>query len=128
MGLARTPTTYSDRASESEAYREWVRDQWRDRLRELKSIYDDGWGIINAEWPQVDEWERIAICETGGDWQWNSGTYQGGVGFFYGTWDQYRLPGYPSEAYWASKYQQMRVAEEVYDAHGIYAWGCGGAA
>ena len=128
MGVERTPTTYADRDSESTEFRLWVRDLWKERLERVREQYDGGWGIINAAWPQEDEWDRVAQCETGGDWQWNSGTFQGALGFHYGAWDDWRLPGYPTEAYWASRYQQMRVAERIYNAYGMSAWGCGGAA
>jgi hypothetical protein len=83
---------------------------------------------IDAQWPQRDEWIRIGICETGLDWQWNSGTYQGALGFYYGTWDAYRPPNYPSEAYNAIPLQQMVVADRVEADVGITAWGCSGAA
>jgi len=73
------------------------------------------------------KWYRIARCETGVRWDWNSGTYQGAFGFYWGTWDAYRLPGMPSEAYLATPRQQWVVAERVRAVHGYGAWGCANA-
>lgn len=76
------------------------------------------------------KWQNLAHCEAGTrhpaepDWQHNSGTYQGAMGFYYGTWDQYRYPGYPSEAYLATPWQQYKVALRVFAIHGYGAWGC----
>lgn len=53
--------------------------------------------------------------------------FQGAFGFYYGTWDQYKPAGAPSEAYLATPRQQYQAAENVRSAHGYGAWGCGGA-
>jgi Transglycosylase-like domain len=128
MGEPRTPTSYSDRKSESEDYREWVRDYWRELRDEVKKRYDDGWGIVNAAWPRAADWDSVAQCETGQRWDWNSGTFQGALGIHYAAWDEFRYGDIPSEGYLASRLEQMLVAERIYNTHGIYAWGCGGAA
>lgn len=69
-------------------------------------------------------WQRIAHCETGTTWTWNSGTYWGAFGMYRGTWLQYRLPGYPAEAFKATPWQQYRVARVVAAHHTLNAWGC----
>jgi len=85
-----------------------------------------------------DKWQRIGACETGygrrpGDWRWNSGTYQGAFGFYYGSWDAFvpradRKAGpYPSEAYNATPRQQYEVALAIWRAYGFSGWGCRGA-
>lgn len=79
-----------------------------------------------------DKWQRIGACETGygkrpGQWTWNSGRFQGAFGFYYGTWDQYKPRGAPSEAYLATPRQQYEAALNVAGVHGYGAWGCGGA-
>ena len=79
-----------------------------------------------------DKWARIGACETGygkkpGRWTWNSGAYQGAFGFATSTWDQYKPSGAPSEAYLATPRQQYQAAENVKNAVGYGAWGCGGA-
>jgi len=98
------------------------------------------WVAYHYDWPSwlPDKWQRIGACETGygrrpGDWRWNSGTYQGFSGFYYGTWDQYKHRAdpkagpYPAEAYQATPRQQYEVALAVWRAHGYGAWGCGSA-
>lgn len=76
-----------------------------------------------------DKWQRIGACETGygkrpGNWKHNSGSYQGAFGFAVSSWDAFRLPGYPSEAYNATPWQQYRVALEIYKRYGLSGWGC----
>lgn len=39
-------------------------------------------------------WINLASCESGSNppnWAHDSGTYQGGFGFYYGAWDDYKL-------------------------------------
>lgn len=77
-------------------------------------------------------WDRLAACETGGDWQWGSQfidpSYQGGIGFATSTWLAYRLPGYPPVAWQATRDQQIAVGRRVLAAVGPGAWGCAGTA
>ena len=103
---------------------------YRQRYRAWVKAQADEWNW-RAWLP--DKWRRIGTCETGLDWHWNSGTYQGAFGFYWGTWDAYKPRGYPDEAYQATPRQQMNVAINVRDganghpANGYGAWGCGGA-
>lgn len=69
-------------------------------------------------------WWKIAWCETHANWRHDSGTYQGAFGMYHGTWDTYRLPGYPAEAYNATPRQQYAVARRVAANHTLNAWGC----
>jgi len=73
-------------------------------------------------------WQNLAACETGTDppnWAHNSGTYQGAFGFYYVSWDSFKLPGYPSEAYLATPWQQWRVAKRIAQRYGMAEpWGC----
>jgi hypothetical protein len=71
-----------------------------------------------------DVWWRLAVCETRGNWQHDSGTYQGAFGIYKGTWDTYRLPGFPVDAHRATPKQQYRVARVIAAKHSMYAWGC----
>ena len=77
-------------------------------------------------------WDRLAACETGGDWRWGSQfvdpSYQGGIGFATSTWIAYRLPGYPFAAWQATRDQQIAVGRRVLAAVGPGAWGCAGTA
>ena len=76
------------------------------------------------KWYYGSVYQRIARCETGERWTWNSGAYQGAFGFWYGTWDAYKPRGYPREAYQATPVQQLRVAVIVAHRVGFGAWGC----
>ena len=53
---------------------------------------------------------RLAVCETGLTWTWDSGSYEGAFGWYWGTWLLDRYPGMPSRAYQATPWQQVRVA------------------
>lgn len=73
-------------------------------------------------------WQNLAECESGSDppnWKHNSGTYQGAFGFYHGSWDQYRYPNYPREAYLATPWQQWKVARRIAARFGLASpWGC----
>ena len=66
-------------------------------------------------------WDRIAACESGGNWAANTGNgYYGGLQFNMGTWQAYGGTGRPDQN---SREQQIAVAERVRDASGGYgAW------
>ena len=69
-------------------------------------------------------WDRLAQCESGGNWAINTGNgYYGGLQFSLGTWRAYGGPGYPHTA---SRETQIAIATKVRDAAGGYgAWpGC----
>ena len=63
-------------------------------------------------------WDRLAECESGGNWSINTGNgYYGGLQFSLGTWRAYGGTGYPHEN---SKAEQIRIATKVRDARGGY--------
>jgi uncharacterized protein YabE (DUF348 family) len=66
-------------------------------------------------------WDRIAQCESGGDWHANTGNgYYGGLQFSLGTWQSYGGSGRPDQN---SREEQIRIAEKVRAAEGGYgAW------
>ena len=66
-------------------------------------------------------WDRIAACESGGNWAANTGNgYYGGLQFNLGTWAAYGGTGRPDQQ---SKAAQIAVAERVASAAGGYgAW------
>ncbi|MEZ0578086.1 transglycosylase family protein [Nocardioides sp. MH1] len=66
-------------------------------------------------------WDRIAQCESGGNWAANTGNgYYGGLQFSLGTWQAYGGSGLPSNA---SRETQIAIAEKVRAASGGYgAW------
>ncbi|GAA4536189.1 transglycosylase family protein [Amycolatopsis samaneae] len=71
-------------------------------------------------------WDRIAQCESTGNWSINTGNgYYGGLQFDKQTWDAYGGGQYAAYPHQASREQQIAVAEKVRDARGGYsAWGC----
>jgi uncharacterized protein YabE (DUF348 family) len=66
-------------------------------------------------------WDRLAQCESGGNWATNTGNgYYGGLQFSLGTWHAYGGSGLPSSA---SRGTQIAIATKVRNASGGYgAW------
>jgi hypothetical protein len=66
-------------------------------------------------------WDRLAQCESGGNWHINTGNgYYGGLQFNLGTWHAYGGTGLPSEH---SRETQIAVATKLRNASGGYgAW------
>ncbi len=93
---------------------------WQHRLRVTYRTYHRlyGYGV----------WDRLAQCETQGNWSWGAQygnpTFEGGIGFYHGTWATYRPSGYPEHAYQASRVQQINVGRRVLADVGPGAWGC----
>ena len=73
--------------------------------------------------PSDSVWDRLAECESGGNWSINTGNgFYGGLQFTLSTWRAYGGTGMPHEA---SREEQIAVAERVQDAQGWGAWpGC----
>jgi LysM repeat protein len=65
-------------------------------------------------------WDRLAQCESGGNWGINTGNgYSGGLQFNPGTW---RANGGTGQAWQASREEQIRVAENIRAARGFNPW------
>jgi resuscitation-promoting factor RpfA len=68
-------------------------------------------------------WDRIAECESGGNWHIDTGNgYFGGLQISKETWDGYgggRFAAYPDNA---TKPQQIQVAERIQNGQGWGAW------
>jgi uncharacterized protein YabE (DUF348 family) len=69
-------------------------------------------------------WDRIAACETGGNWGFVGPSYSGGLGFYNGTWDAFGGRKYAPNAGLATREQQIIVAMEIQRKVGIGGWGC----
>ncbi|WP_327314071.1 LysM peptidoglycan-binding domain-containing protein [Streptomyces sp. NBC_01235] len=77
----------------------------------------------NAAAADSGVWDRIAQCESGGNWHINTGNgYYGGLQFSASTWAAYGGTAYASTADKASKAQQISVAAKVQKAQGWGAW------
>jgi resuscitation-promoting factor RpfB len=66
-------------------------------------------------------WDRLAQCESGGNWHINTGNgYYGGLQFSLGTWQAYGGTGLPSSH---SRETQIAIATKLRNASGGYgAW------
>ena len=69
-------------------------------------------------------WDRIAACETGGNWGFIGPSYSGGLGFFNGTWDAFGGRKFAPNAGLATREQQITVAMEIQKKVGLSGWGC----
>ncbi|MBL1107717.1 LysM peptidoglycan-binding domain-containing protein [Streptomyces sp. 5-8] len=68
-------------------------------------------------------WDRIAQCESGGNWHINTGNgYYGGLQFSASTWRAYGGTAYAPTADQASRSAQVAVATKVQQAQGWGAW------
>ena len=74
-------------------------------------------------------WDRIAQCESGGNWAINTGNgYYGGLQFDSQTWLGNGGGAFAPRADLASRTQQIAIANKVYAARGLAPWGCAWAA
>lgn len=65
-------------------------------------------------------WDRLAKCESSGNWSANTGNgYKGGLQFSPSTW---RAHGGKGSAHNASRAQQIKIAERVLASQGWGAW------
>jgi len=69
-------------------------------------------------------WDRIAACETQGNWAMRGPSYSGGVGFANNTWSSFGGNEFAPNAGQATREQQIIVAERVRARVGMGAWGC----
>ncbi|KQX67057.1 transglycosylase family protein [Angustibacter sp. Root456] len=68
-------------------------------------------------------WDRLAQCESSGNWAINTGNgYYGGLQFSSSTWRAFGGGAYASTANHASRAEQIVIAERVLDAQGWGAW------
>ena len=69
------------------------------------------------------DWSGVAACESGGNWQVNTGNgYYGGLQFSQSTWAGYGGTAAAPRADLASPAQQIAVAERVLAGQGVGAW------
>jgi resuscitation-promoting factor RpfA len=77
----------------------------------------------NAAAADSGVWDRIAQCESGGNWHINTGNgYYGGLQFAASTWRAYGGTAYAATADRATRSQQIAVATKVQRAQGWGAW------
>jgi hypothetical protein len=70
-------------------------------------------------------WDRIAKCESGGNWHINTGNgYYGGCSSDYSTWLSVGGADFAPRADLASREEQITVANRLYAKRGLQPWGC----
>jgi murein DD-endopeptidase MepM/ murein hydrolase activator NlpD len=80
-----------------------------------------GAGVAHAA--DVGTWNKVAACESSGNWSINTGNgYYGGLQFTRSTWEAYGGRAYAGRADQATKDQQIAVAEKVLKGQGPGAW------
>lgn len=68
-------------------------------------------------------WDRVAACESGGNWAINTGNgFYGGLQFSASTWRAFGGGAYAATANRATKAQQILVAQRVLKTQGPGAW------
>jgi resuscitation-promoting factor RpfA len=69
------------------------------------------------------DWDRLAQCESGGNWSINTGNgFYGGLQFTRSTWKGFGGGRYADRADHASRSEQILIAEKVLDGQGWGAW------
>jgi hypothetical protein len=69
------------------------------------------------------QWDRVAQCESGGNWHTNTGNgYYGGLQFSARTWASFDTKHYASRADLANRQEQIDVANHVLAREGWDAW------
>ncbi|HEU0127016.1 MAG TPA: transglycosylase family protein [Pseudonocardiaceae bacterium] len=70
-----------------------------------------------------DQWDRLAQCESSGNWRANTGNgYYGGLQFSRQTWHGFGGGAYAATPNHASRSQQIAIAEKVVRVQGWKAW------
>jgi hypothetical protein len=69
------------------------------------------------------QWDRLAQCESGGNWAINTGNgFYGGLQFTHGTWIAFGGGQFANNAHQASRGEQIQVAAKVAKGQGWSAW------
>ncbi len=80
-------------------------------------------GTVPAQAASTQTWDRLAQCESSGNWHIDSGNgFFGGLQFTQQTWSGFGGRRYASRADLASRAQQITVAQRVLHAQGWGAW------
>lgn len=92
----------------------WLRKEARDRLQGLNWAPSYSLGPLNC----VSCWDRVASCESGGNWSINTGNgFLGGLQWLLSTWLAYGGGRYASSPVYATRMQQIAVASHMSLGH-----------
>lgn len=119
-GLARDAVGHPMTTKFSQTTR-WLAAVQEARARELAAQLQ---AAAQARAAEEAVWDRLAQCETGGNWNMRGARYSGGLGFYNGTWDAFGGREFASNAGMATREQQITVAERVRARYGYTGWGC----
>jgi nucleoid-associated protein YgaU len=82
-----------------------------------------GLAVVTPAEAAPSVWDKVAQCESGGNWKINTGNgYYGGVQFAASTWKAYGGKTYASQAHLATKAEQIAIARRVLAGQGPGAW------
>ncbi len=82
----------------------------------------------SASAASVATWDKVAQCESGGNWHINTGNgYYGGLQFSQSSWEAAGGLKYAPRADLATKDQQIAIAEVLLKMQGPGAWSCASA-
>ncbi|WP_033821447.1 transglycosylase family protein, partial [Kitasatospora sp. MBT63] len=76
----------------------------------------------SASAASLSTWDKVAQCESSGDWSIHGKLFSGGLQFTSSTWAAYGGTAYAPQANLATKAQQIAVAEKVLASQGPGAW------
>ncbi|MFF0416143.1 transglycosylase family protein [Kitasatospora sp. NPDC004745] len=77
----------------------------------------------SAQAASIATWDKVADCESSGNWSINTGNgYYGGLQFNLSTWKGYGGGQYAAYPHQATKQQQILIAEKVLAVQGQGAW------
>ncbi|MEU6390531.1 transglycosylase family protein [Streptomyces sp. NPDC046939] len=80
-------------------------------------------GAGTAQAADLHTWNKVAACESSGNWSVNTGNgFYGGLQFTRSTWAAYGGTVYAARADLATREQQVAVAEKVLKGQGPGAW------
>ncbi|PJE99607.1 peptidase [Streptomyces carminius] len=80
-------------------------------------------GATAAQAAPQEIWDKVAECESSGNWNINTGNgYYGGLQFKQSTWQEFGGTAYAPRADQATRQEQIAVAERVLDGQGPTAW------
>lgn len=86
------------------------------------------WAVWNADWHNRAhyDWDAVAACETGSQWQMTGATFSTGLGIMNAAIAENSPPDAAARelAGTASQAEIVATAESIAARHGIRSWGC----
>lgn len=90
--------------------------QWNSASNNLVQYTDDTPSYINtlgiSAWDQY-RWNKVAWCETHGDWDMHGSNFSGGLGISNVVWIEYGGQEFAPHAGLATPFEQMLVAKRI---------------